>query len=74
MLNLLTILSFGFFTLLGVRRLRSVKRPGQDSDLDTWTHAFTIEKAFLMKLVIRAKIRKNRNHVSQKPPQADIYF
>lgn len=51
-----------------------MKRPGQDSDLDTWTHAFTIEKAFLMKLVIGAKIRKNRNHVSQKPPQADIYF
>lgn len=58
----------------GHARWKAVKRPGQDSNLDTWTHAFTREKEFLMKLVIRAKIQKNRNHVSQKPPEAGIYF
>lgn len=51
-----------------------MRRPAQGSDLDTWTHAFTREKEFLVQLVIMEKIQKNRGHVSQKLPQADIYF
>lgn len=49
-------------------------RPEQDSDLDTWTPALTREKEFLIAAHNTAKIQKNRDHVSQKSPQADTYF